>query len=150
MDWKVIRALDFNLTLGPYHDRLIALYEALLKIDERRAEALLHVWPTIDVQLPLVPAAAYGRWERGRPGDVLLFEDAGVATNRRRRRTDRGTRRRSRRGNHPDRTLKGGGMAKTPNLAALRAARQGSGPRHQADAHRTGGEGGQARLAVLA
>jgi hypothetical protein len=80
-DWEVIRALDFNLTLGPYHDWLIALYRALLEIDERRAEALLHVWPTHEVQLPLVPPAAYERWEKV-AREIVFFEDAGVTTNR--------------------------------------------------------------------
>jgi hypothetical protein len=73
-DWDVIRALQF-----PHlQDRLIALYRALLEIDERRAEALLHAWPTHEVQLPLVPPAAYERWEAV-AREIAFFEDAGVA-----------------------------------------------------------------------
>jgi hypothetical protein len=57
------------------------LYRALLEIDERRGEALLHVWPTHEVQLPLVPPGAYERWEEV-AREIVFFEDAGVTTNR--------------------------------------------------------------------
>jgi hypothetical protein len=73
-DWEVIWALS-----GSRPDKLLALYRALLEIDERRAEALLHVWPTSDVQLPLVPAAAYGRWSAV-AREMLFFDDAGVTS----------------------------------------------------------------------
>jgi hypothetical protein len=73
-DWEVIWALNSSRP-----GKLIALYRALLEIDERRAEALLHVWPTSDVQLPLVPPAAYERWNAV-AREMLFFDDAGVTS----------------------------------------------------------------------
>lgn len=73
-DWDVIRALQF-----PHlQDRLTALYAALLELDERRAEALLHAWPTHEVQLPLVTEVAYERWDAV-AHEIAFLEDAGVA-----------------------------------------------------------------------
>ena len=67
-DWDVIRALQFpNL-----QDRLTALYAALLELDERRAEALLHAWPTREVRLPLVPEVAHAHRSGGEGGQARL------------------------------------------------------------------------------
>jgi hypothetical protein len=73
-DWEVIWALNSSRS-----GKLIALYRALLEIDERRAEALLHVWPTSELHLPLVPPVAYDRWNAV-ARQMLIFDDAGVTS----------------------------------------------------------------------
>jgi hypothetical protein len=73
-DWTIVGALDHPETLP-------ALVEELYEFDPRRAEALLHAWPSEAILSRVVPFEFLSRWEAVEETMAELC-DLGIATPR--------------------------------------------------------------------
>jgi hypothetical protein len=73
LDWTLVRLMD-----DP--DGLAAAYAAVVSVEPRRAEALLHAWPG-ETAPPSVGIHPLGRWQSVEQA-IGILERIGVATSR--------------------------------------------------------------------